>query len=125
MTLAGFFNRQGQFDKTIDALEQRAKAEPTNPDAFQTIAAYYWDETRNDVALTEAQKKDFVAKGLEAVDKALALKADFVDSLTFKGLLLRLQANMEKDVSKQQALLKEATILGDKANALRKAQTAK
>ena len=125
MTLAGFFNRQGQFDKTIDALEQRAKAEPTNPDAFQTIAAYYWDETCNDVALTEAQKKDFVAKGLEAVDKALALKADFVDSLTFKGLLLRLQANMEKDVSKQQALLKEATILGDKANALRKAQTAK
>ena len=123
MTLAGFYNRQGQFDKTIEALEQRAKAEPNNPDAFQTIAAYYWDETRGDASLTEAQKKDFVQKGLEASDKAIAIKADFVEALTFKGLLLRLQANLEKEPAKQQELLKEAQVLGDRANELRKQQT--
>jgi len=124
MTLAGYYNRQGQFDKTIEALEQRAKAEPNNPDAYQTIAAYYWDETRGDSSLTEAQKREFVAKGIEAVDKALALKAEFVEALTFKGLLLRLQANLEKDPAKQQALIKEAVALSDKANDLKKAQTA-
>lgn len=123
MTLAGYYNRQGQFDKTIEALEQRAKAEPNNPDAFQTIAAYYWDETRGDSSLTDAMKKEYVLKGLEAVNKAIGLKADFVEALTFKGLLLRLEANLEKDVAKQQALLKEATDLSDKANELRKAQT--
>jgi tetratricopeptide (TPR) repeat protein len=123
MTLAGFYNRQGEFDKTIDALHQRAEAEPTNPDAFQTIAAYYWDETRGDSSLTEAQKKDFVGKGIEAADKALGLKSDFVEAITFKGLLLRLQANLEKDPSKQQALLKEATSLSDKANDLKKQQS--
>ena len=123
MTLAGYYNRQGQFDKTIEALEARATAEPTNPDAFQTIAAYYWDETRGDASLSDAKKKEFVGKGLEAVDKAIGMKADFVEAITFKGLLLRLQANLEKDAAKQQALLKEATVLGDKANALRKLQT--
>jgi len=123
MTLAGFYNRQGQFDKTIEALQQRASAEPNNPDAYQTIAAYYWDETRGDAALSDAQKKEFVAKGIEAVDKALSLKADFVEAITFKGLLLRLQANLETDPAKQQALLKEATALSDKANDLRKQQT--
>lgn len=123
MTLAGFYNRQGQFDKTIEALEARAKAEPNNPDAYQTIAAYYWDETRGDAALSDAQKKDFVGKGLEAVDKAISIKSDFVEAITFKGLLLRLQANLEKDPAKQQALIKEATVLGDKANELRKAAT--
>ena len=123
MTLAGFFNRQGRFDKTIEALEQRAQAEPTNPDAFQTIAAYYWDETRNDASLNEAQKKEFVAKGIDAVDKALGLKADFVEAITFKGLLLRQQALLEKDPAKQQALIKEATALSDKASDLRKQQT--
>jgi len=51
------------------------------------------------------------------------MKADFVEALTFKGLLLRLQANLEKDPGKQQGLLKEATALSDKANELRKAQT--
>ena len=123
MTLAGFYNRQGEFDKTIDALEQRAKVEPNNPEAFQTIAAYYWDETRGDASLTEPQKKDFVGKGLEAVDRALQIKPDYVEAITFKGLLLRLQANFEKDVAKQQALLKEAVALSDKANDLRKAKT--
>lgn len=124
MTLAGFYNRQGQFEKTIEALEQRAKAEPNNPDAFQTIAAYYWDETRGDASLTDATRRDYVAKGLESVEKAIQMKADFVEALTFKGLLLRLQANLEKDPGKQQALIKEATALSDRANEIRKAQTA-
>jgi tetratricopeptide (TPR) repeat protein len=123
MTLAGYYNRQGQFAKTIDALQQRAAVEPNNPEAFQTIAAYYWDESRGDASLTEAQKRDYIQKGIEAVDKALSLKSDFVDALTFKGLLLRLQANLEKDVAKQQALMKEATALSDKANDLRKQKT--
>jgi tetratricopeptide (TPR) repeat protein len=122
MTLAGYYNRQGQFDKTIDALEQRARVEPNNPEAFQTIAAFYWDETRGDASLTDAQKRDYIMKGVEAADKALAIKTDFVEALTFKGLLLRQQALVEKDPAKQQELVKQGTALGDKANELRKAQ---
>jgi tetratricopeptide (TPR) repeat protein len=123
LQLAGFYNRQGQFDKTIESLNERAAIEPNNPEAFQTIAGYYWDETRGDASLTDVQKREYIMKGLEAVDKALALKSDYVEAITFKGLLLRLQANVEKDPAKQQALLKEATSLSDKANDLRKAKT--
>jgi tetratricopeptide (TPR) repeat protein len=124
MNLAGYYNRQGQFDKTIDSLEQRAKVEPNNPEAFQTIAAYYWDETRGDATLNDDQKREYVQKGLEAVDRALSIRADYVEAITFKGLLLRLQANLEKDPAKQQALIKEAVSLSDKANDLRKQKTA-
>ncbi len=120
LQLAGFYNRQGRFDKTIESLNQRAEIEPNNPEAFQTIAGYYWDETRGDTALTDAQKKEYIGHGIEAVDKALSLKPDYVEALTFKGLLLRLEANVEKDPARQQALLKEATTLSDKANELRK-----
>jgi tetratricopeptide (TPR) repeat protein len=123
LQLAGFYNRQGRFDKTIEALNQRAEIEPNNPEAFQTIAGYYWDETRGDSALTDEQKKDYITKGLEAVDKAISLKPDYVEAITFRGLLLRLQANVEKDPSKQQQLLKEASALSDKANELRKKAT--
>jgi hypothetical protein len=122
MTLAGYYNRQGQFDKTIEALEARAKVEPNNPEAFQTIAAYYWDETRGDSSLTDAKKRDYIEKGVEAADKALSIKGDFVEAMTFKGLLLRQQALVEKDPAKQQELLKEGTAIGDKANELRKSQ---
>ena len=43
-----------------------------------------------------------------------------MEALVYKGLLLRLQANLEKDVNKQKALIKEADELRDKAQAIRK-----
>jgi tetratricopeptide (TPR) repeat protein len=123
-TLAGYYNRQGQFDKTILALEERAQKEPTNPEAFHMVSQYYWDEVRGDPKLRDSEKKDYVQKGLEASDKAIKLKGDYVDAIVFKGLLLRQQALLEKDPSKQTALIDEAKKLSEKANDLRKKQTA-
>ncbi len=123
-TLAGYYNRQGQFEKTIKALEERAAKEPTNPEAFHTIASYYWDETRGDPKLRDSEKKDFVLKGLQASDKAIGLKPDYVDAIVFKGLLLRQQALLERDPGKQNALINEAKQLTEKATELRRKQTA-
>jgi tetratricopeptide (TPR) repeat protein len=123
-TLAGFYNRQGEFDKTIAALEERATKEPNNPEAHHTIASFYWDEATRDARLSDKQKVDYVQKGIQADDKALQLKPDYVDALVFKGLLLRLQENLEKDPGKQQALIKQATELHDKAEGIRKKKTA-
>ncbi len=118
--LAGYYNRQAQFEKTIEALEQGAAKQPNNPEAFYKIATYYWDEAYRDTRLQEAQKKDFVQKGIAATDQALKIKPDYMDALVYKGLLLRLQANMEKDPKKQAELIKEAVQLHDKAEELRK-----
>src|SRR2546423_3469763 len=114
-SLASFYNRQGKFNKTIDALEQRAAKESNNPEAWQTIAVYYQDEARKDARLKENEKRDYVNKGLAAVDKALDIKPDYGDAMTYKGLLLRLAANLEKDPTKQQDLLKKAKELQDKS----------
>jgi len=120
MTLAGYYNRQGEFGKTMKELEERAARDPKNPEAHYTIATFYWDEAFRDARLKEAEKRDYVQKGLEAVDKALQIKPDYTEALVYKGLLLRLQANLEKDPAKQQALIKQATELRDKAEELRK-----
>jgi len=119
-TLAGYYNRQGQFEKTIKELEDAAANDPKNPEARYTIAVFYWDEAFRDARLNENQKKEYVQKGLAEVEKALEMKSDYVDAIVYKGLLLRLQANLEKDVSKQQDLIKQAAALSDKATALRK-----
>jgi hypothetical protein len=60
--------------------------------------------------------------GLAAVNKALEIKPDYVEAMTYKGLLLRTQALVEKDPKKQQQLIKEGTDLSEKANAMRKAK---
>ena len=124
LQLAGFYNRQEEFEKTIEALTQRAAIEPNNPEAFYTISTYYWDKAYRDFRLKEPEKKEFVLKGVEQVDKALQLKPDYMEALTYKNLLLRLQANLEKDPAKQSALLKEADKLRDQALALQKRQAA-
>src|SRR5882672_2409321 len=124
MTLAGYYNRQGHFDKTIEALEERAAKEPNNPEAFYTIATYYWDEAYRDFKLKENEKKAYVGKGVEAVDHALQIKPDYMEALVYKNLLLRLQANLEKDTAKQQALIKDADKLRDRAQELRKQKAA-
>ena len=124
MQLAGYYNRQGAFDKTIEALEERAAKEPNNPEAFYTISTYYWDKAYRDFKLKENEKREYVQKGVEAVDHALQIKPDYMEALVYKNLLLRLQANLEKDPSKQQALIKQADQLRDKAQELRKQKAA-
>lgn len=120
MQLAGYYNRQGEFDKTIDALEQRASREPNNPEAYYTIATFYWDKAFRDARLREQEKRDFVQKGVESIDHALQIKPDYAEALVYKGLLFRLQANLEKSPDKQKQLLQDADKLRDKANELRK-----
>jgi tetratricopeptide (TPR) repeat protein len=124
LQLAGFYNRQEEFEKTIEALNQRAAIEPNNPEAFYTISTYYWDKAYRDFRLKDPEKQAFVTKGIEQVDKALQLKADYMEALTYKNLLLRLQANLEKDPAKQSALLKEADRLRDQALEMKKKQVA-
>jgi tetratricopeptide (TPR) repeat protein len=122
--LAGYYNRRGRFDKTIEALEQRAAKEPNNPEAYYTIATFFWDKAFRDSRLKDAQKRDFVEKGISAIDRALQLKPDYIEALVYKNLLLRLAAVQEKDHARQDALLKQANELKDKAEELRKQKAA-
>jgi len=123
-TLAAFYDRQGEFEKTINALNERAQHEPNNPEAHHVIATYYWNEAYKNFKLSEAEKRKYIQSGLDEVDKALALKPDYFEALTYKGLLLRSQALIEKDPGRQQALLKQADQLRDKAQELQKQKQA-
>ncbi|HKE84883.1 MAG TPA: tetratricopeptide repeat protein [Vicinamibacterales bacterium] len=124
VSLALFYNRQGEFDKTMEALHSRAEKEPSNPEAFYTIATYYWDKANRDFTTPEPDKIKFVSSGLQAVDKAIELKPEYPEALTYKGLLLRTQALLEKNPKKQQALIKEADQYRDRAVAIQAKQRA-
>jgi tetratricopeptide (TPR) repeat protein len=124
LQLANFYNSQGDFPKTIEYLNERIKIEPNNPEAHYTVATYYWDKANRDFRLADKEKIQFVQDGLGAVDKAIAIKSDYMEAIAYKNLLLRLQANLEKDPKKQQELLREADRLRDQATELRKQKTA-
>ena len=124
MRLAGFYNQQGDFEKTIEAVHERTKIEPNNPEAFQTLATYYWDKAYRDFRLSDKEKMQYVQSGIEAVDRALNIKDDYMEAVAYKNLLLRLQANLETDPARQKQLLNEADKLRDRATELRKQKAA-
>jgi len=114
-TISAFYNRQGEFDKTIEALNTAADLQPENPQGYQLVAVFYWEKAFKDKRLTAPAQKEYIIKGIEATDKALALNKDYVDALTYKNILLRMEANLEKDRDKQQNLIKQADDLRNRA----------
>lgn len=125
-SLAGYYNRQGDFPKTIEALEAAAALEPNNPEGYHRVAVFYWDKTRGDFRLSDAQKRDYIQKGLAMEDRALGLNPDYMEAMTYKNILLRMKANITKDLGEQKRLIEEADRLRNKViDAQKRKQTGK
>jgi tetratricopeptide (TPR) repeat protein len=124
-TLSAFYNRQGDFPKTMEALHHAADLEPNNPEGFQRLAVFYWEKAFRDHRLPTPQKREYIAKGIDATNKALSLNGEYVDALTYKNILLRMQANEETDRTRQAALLREADELRNRAMELGKKKAAR
>jgi tetratricopeptide (TPR) repeat protein len=120
---AQFYNRKGEFDRAMEAFSRMTQIEPNNPQNFYQMAVYYEEKVRKDFTLKPAQKVDYLDKGMAAVDKALGLKADYFEALTYKNLLYRQQALLEKNPGKQKDLLDKADEYQKKAIDVRNAQT--
>jgi TonB family protein len=118
-SLAGFYNRQGNFDKTIESLEAIEQLDPTDSTSPQIIATYYWEKAYRDQKLPSADRYRYVLSGIAATDRALALKPDYVDALTYKNLLLRVQADLVTDPAQKKDLLAQADVLRNRALELR------
>ncbi len=119
-TISAFYNQQGDFEKTIEALEKAASLAPNDPQGFQLVATYYWEKAQKDFHLTKEEKKDYIQKGIDYTDKALALNPDYAEAMTYKNILLRMKGNEETDMAKRAALYKEADELRNKAMELNK-----
>ena len=122
--MSGFYNRQGDFEKTMEALHKAADIKPDDPQGHQLVAVYYWEKAQKDHRLSDAQRKDYIMKGIAATDRALALNSEYIEALTYKNILLRMQGNLETDMGKRTALYKQADELRNKAMELSKRKTA-
>lgn len=114
-SLAAFYSRQGNFDKTIQSLEAVEQLDPTDPASPQTIATYYWEKSYRDQKVPPADRLRYALSGIAATDRALALKPDYVDALVYKNLLLRVQADLVTDPLEKKDLLAEADALRNRA----------
>jgi tetratricopeptide (TPR) repeat protein len=127
--LAAFYNKplwdgKSKFDQAIEVLQRCAALTPNDAGGYQKLATFFWDKAYRDPLLTDEQKEQYADKGLEMVDKALALKPDYFEAVIFKGLLYRVKANVAKNPNLKQQYLDQALALQKQGLEMKKEQTA-
>jgi protein TonB len=121
---AGFYVKQGNFERAVELLENSAATDPSNPSGHFIVATYYWERAQKDQALTPVEKRTYLNRGIDATDRALALNADYMEALTYKNIMLRMLANMETDATRRAQMIAEADTLRNRAIALSKSRGA-
>jgi tetratricopeptide (TPR) repeat protein len=119
-SLASMYFKKGDFDKGMEWEEKRASHEPGNPEAYVMIGVQAWDRSYHYPDLEPATRAKIVQEGLDALDKALKMKPDNSDALTYINLLYREKAKMETDPAKQQEFIAMADKYREQAIELRK-----
>ncbi|MEO7270879.1 MAG: TonB family protein [Vicinamibacterales bacterium] len=115
MALAGLYNRIGQFDQTIETLEQAASMASSDLQAQHLVATYYEEKVRKDSALSPGDRLRYIQAGVAAEDRALQLDPESVDAMIVKNILLRHQANGETSAAARTQLIADADALRNRA----------
>jgi tetratricopeptide (TPR) repeat protein len=123
--LAGFYNKplwegRAKFDDAVAILDKCASLNPNDETGYYKLATFYWDQAFRAPDLTAEQKDMYADKGIEAVDKALKIKPDYIEGLIYKNLLLRVKAMATSNPRLAQQYLDQANMLRDQATELKK-----
>ena len=125
--LAGFYNKplwdgKARFEEAVTTLERCATLAPNDAGGWQKVSAFYWDKAYRDPLLDDKKKEEYAEKGLEAVNKALAIKADYFEAVIYKGLLYRVKAAMARNPAERMRYLDDAAKLQKQGLELKKQQ---
>ena len=127
--IATLYQKKGDFTKALEYFEKRANMDPTNKEAWYTLGVNCWARSyKGGFEVSQEERELVVDKGINALDKALAIDPNYFDALSYINLIYREKAKALTTVGKTaeagQAYAK-ADEYQKRAIELRKSQTAK
>lgn len=120
-SLAMLYFRKGDFDNGVLWLKKRLEVEGNNPEVYYLIGVQAWDRSYHFPDLDPALRAKIVDEGLQALNKAVELKPDYFDAVSYINLLYREKAKMETDPAKKQEYTDTANKYLQQALEMRKA----
>ncbi len=124
-SLAMLYFRKGDFDNGVLWLKKRLEIEGNNPEVYYLIGVQAWDRSYHYPDLDPALRAKIVDEGLQALNKAVELKPDYFDAVSYINLLYREKAKMETDPAKKQEYTDTANKYLQQALEMRKASQEK
>lgn len=127
-SLAQMYFKKGDVNNAVAWLKKRLAAE-TTPEAkaevYYFIGVQAWDRSYNFPDIDPVQRTHIVDEGLDALNKALQIKPDYFEALSYINLLYREKAKIETDPVKKQEYVDTANKYLQQALELRKKALAK
>ena len=120
-SLAMLYFRKGDFDNGVMWLKKRLEIEGNNPEVYYLIGVQAWDRSYHFPDLDPALRAKIVEEGLQSLNKAVELKPDYFDAVSYINLLYREKAKMETDPAKKQEYTDTANKYLQQALEMRKA----
>jgi tetratricopeptide (TPR) repeat protein len=120
-SLAMLYFKKGDFDNGVKWLKARQTIEGNNPEVYYLIGVQAWDRSYNFPDLDPAFRGKIIDEGLEALNKAIQMKPDYFEAVSYINLLYREKAKMETDPVKKQEYTDTANKYLQQALEMRKA----
>ena len=120
-SLARLYFKKGDFDNGVLWLKKQLEIEGNNPEVYYLIGVQAWDRSYNFPDLDPALRAKAVEDGLQALNKAIELKPNYFEAVSYINLLYREKAKMETDPVKKQEYTDTANKYLQQALEMRKA----
>jgi tetratricopeptide (TPR) repeat protein len=91
--IAAMYQKKGDFSKALEYFEKRATMDAGNKEAWYTLGVNCWARSYHGGAtVSQDERTQVVDKGIDALNKALAIDPNYFDALSYINLIYREKA---------------------------------
>ncbi len=119
-SIAQMYVKKGDFDTAVTWYKKRLEVEGNNPEVYYLIGVQAWDRSYNFPDLAPETRAKIVEEGLQALNKAVEIKPNYFEAISYINLLYREKAKMETDPAKKKEYIDTADKYLQQALELRK-----
>ena len=99
--LATLYQKNGEFSKALQYFEKRGNIDSNNKEAWYTLGVNCWARSyHGDATLSQEEREQVVDKGIQALERALAIDPDYFEAIAYSNLMYREKAKALTDVGK-------------------------
>ncbi len=101
---------RGNVEERLSWLRRLISLTPNDPAPHYVLGTCAWERSYNSPGdeMEPGLRRKLLADGQAELDRAIALDPEYFEAMFYKNLLLREEARIEPDASKQAALMKKA-----------------
>jgi tetratricopeptide (TPR) repeat protein len=106
--IANIYSSANRFDEALEWNKKAAQVDSQNPEAYYTIGVMCWQKSYYGGQMEPEARMKYIQEGMDALNRAISMKPNYFEAITYLGLLYREQAKIETDETVKEELVAKA-----------------